>query len=467
VQPFDAIDDGLELFLGGHENSRGEPFAVQRPVGGDAPDAQVEDFSEFPAGVERRPGHSRQLPVELEITLEGHGGQRPVFVRDRHGFLGLDRLVKAQRPRPVGHHSAREFVHDDDLFLVRHQVFAVALKEPLGAERLLDHVLERTIGRRRRRGRGARGRQAAGGQRHLALRKVHRVVAAFLQPQRELAREHVCVREGGLFALAVGDDQRHARLVDEDGVHLVDDRVIVSALDAHPPARRTFQDAAGPSRPGGVLAQLVAQVIEGEFLVGSVSHVGVVSRDALLVGEAVHKASHGKAQGAVDAAHPLGVAPGQVIVDGHDVHAAAGQCVEERGHGRRQRLALAGLHLGDAAAVHARGAEHLDVEMPLADGPRRRFAHARVGFRLEVPKGFAQAEALAEFRGRALQLGVGKPRRARGQRVDPLQESAKRGKPKQIGRLEKQIERHRVPSRPSKSAAAIIAGGSIALKVIV
>ena len=65
----------------------------------------------------------------------------------------------------------------------------------------------------------------------------------------------------------------------------------------------------------------------------------------------------------VDRAHPFGVAAGQVVVDGHDVHALAArrgvgllgvgrvhrQRVQHDREGRRQRLALAGLHLGDLA----------------------------------------------------------------------------------------------------------------------
>ena len=52
-----------------------------------------------------------------------------------------------------------------------------------------------------------------------------------------------------------------------------------------------------------------------------------------------------------DRAHPLRVAPGEVVVDGDDVDAAAGQRVEDRGQRRDEGLALAGPHLGDLALV--------------------------------------------------------------------------------------------------------------------
>ena len=78
----------------------------------------------------------------------------------------------------------------------------------------------------------------------------------------------------------------------------------------------------------------------------------------------------------VDRAHPFGVAAGQVVVDGHHVNALAprlasgasgpgcdGQRVQHHRQRRRQRLALAGLHLGDLALVQRHAADQLDVEV--------------------------------------------------------------------------------------------------------
>ena len=69
--------------------------------------------------------------------------------------------------------------------------------------------------------------------------------------------------------------------------------------------------------------------------------------------------THRKAQEPVDLAHPLAVALGQVVVDGDNVNALAGQCVEVNRHGGHQRLAFAGLHLGNAGAVQHNAADDL------------------------------------------------------------------------------------------------------------
>ena len=73
------------------------------------------------------------------------------------------------------------------------------------------------------------------------------------------------------------------------------------------------------------------------------------------------------AQGLVDAAHPFGVAFGEVIVDGDDVDALAREGIQIDRQGSDQRLAFAGLHLGDRALVQDHAADELDVEMALPE----------------------------------------------------------------------------------------------------
>ena len=76
-------------------------------------------------------------------------------------------------------------------------------------------------------------------------------------------------------------------------------------------------------------------------------------------------------------AHPLGVVLREVVVDGDDVDAPAGQRVEVRRERRDQGLALTGLHLGDVAEVQRRATHDLDVEVPLAEHPLGRLADRR------------------------------------------------------------------------------------------
>ena len=84
---------------------------------------------------------------------------------------------------------------------------------------------------------------------------------------------------GGVLGGAA-DDERRARLVDEDGVHLVDDGEVQLALDV------VLQPE----------LHVVAQVVEAELVVLPVGDVRAVGLLALLVGQLVEDAARGHAQ---------------------------------------------------------------------------------------------------------------------------------------------------------------------------
>ena len=144
-----------------------------------------------------------------------------------------------------------------------------------------------------------------------------------------------------------GDDERGAGLVDEDGVHFVDDGEEVSALDL-------FLLARGHA--------VVAEIIESELGIGAVGDVARVHLAADLGGLIVQDAADGQAEEPVNGAHPLGIACGKVIVDGDDMNAAAGDGVEKDGEGSDQGLAFAGAHFSDLAAVKGDATDQLYVE---------------------------------------------------------------------------------------------------------
>ena len=186
----------------------------------------------------------------------------------------------------------------------------------------------------------------------------------------------------GVVLRRAGDDEGGARLVDEDGVDLVDDAVVVPALDA----------ALGG--PGHV----VAQVVEAELVVGAVGDVAGVFLAPDLVVHVGEDHADREAEVAVDLAHPLGIALGEVVVDGDDVHAVARKGVEVRGADRGEGFALAGLHLDYLAVVEDEAAEDLHVEGTLAqDSPARGLAHEGEGLGEELVEGLAGLVARLEL----------------------------------------------------------------------
>ncbi len=89
------------------------------------------------------------------------------------------------------------------------------------------------------------------------------------------------------------------------------------------------------------------------------------------------------------------------------MNAFAFQGIEVSGEGRDERLALAGLHFGDGAAVQHRAADDLDVEVPHVQDTPAGLANNRKRLGHEVAQGFALGKTLAELQRFRAKLLVG------------------------------------------------------------
>ena len=285
----------------------------QRHIGRHFQHFETIDVHELVGLGERRAGHARKLLVHAEIVLEGDRGERLVFRLDRLVLLRFQRLMQAFRIAPARHHAAGELVDDDDL-AVAHDVVLVALEQLVRAQRLVDVMHGRDV--------LDVVEMIALEQAGVAQHLLHLFHAGFGQVGGALLLVDLVIllRELGDIGVdgvvefravfeRAGDDQRRARLVDQDGVHFVDDGEDVPALD------HVLQP----------VLHVVAQIVEAELVVGAVGDVAVVGLLALLVVEPVHDDAGGQAEEAVDLAHPFGVALGEVVVDRDHMHAAAGR----------------------------------------------------------------------------------------------------------------------------------------------
>ena len=121
---------------------------------------------------------------------------------------------------------------------------------------------------------------------------------------------------------------------------------------------------------------------------------------------------------AVEAAHPLRVAAGQVVVDGDDVDALAFERVQVGGQRGDERLAFAGLHLGDLAAVQHHAADQLHVEVPHVEHAPAGLADHGERLDQQVVERLAVGDALAELDGLVAELLVGERLDLRLERAD-------------------------------------------------
>ena len=390
----DVVDDGRELRLLRPIDLVVQVVTDDRLVGRHLDHVQVVDRLEFLFLGLRRAGHAGQLVVHAEEVLEGDGGQRHRFLLDLDAFLRLDGLVQALAVAATLHEAAGELVDDDDFAAVADDVVLVALVEGMCAQGVVQvgqHLEVLGLVEVLEPGGAFDVCHALLGERRHHLLLVDDEVLFRRQPLDHGGELHVVVR--ALPGLA-GDDEGRARLVDEDVVHLVDDGIVQLAL----------------GQPVDVLRHVVAQVVEAELVVGAVGDVGpigfppragaqgleAVVRIGIVeieqegagvrVAGAVLDHPGGQPQQVVDGTHELQADLGQVVVGRDQVGAAAAEGVEierQRGH---ERLAFAGLHFGDGAAVEDHAAQQLHVVVTQARGALAGLPHGGEGLGEDLPQ---------------------------------------------------------------------------------
>ena len=143
-----------------------------------------------------------------------------------------------------------------------------------------------------------------------------------------------------------GDDQRCTGIIDQHGVHLVDDGVVVD------PLHHILRTA----------CHIVTQVVETELVIGTKGDVAVVRPLALhRVGLMLVDAVDGEAMELVQRSHPLLITLGEVVIDRHHMDAITGKGIEEDRQRRHQSLTLTGRHLGDLTLMEDDTADQLHV----------------------------------------------------------------------------------------------------------
>jgi len=160
--------------------------------------------------------------------------------------------------------------------------------------------------------------------------------------QRLILLEHLVVALGH----GTRDNERSTGIVNQHGVNLVDDGVVMGSL--YQVGRRD--------------GHVVTQIVETELVVGTERDVGLVSLATLWrVGLVLVDTVHRKAVEHIERPHPLGVTLGQIVVDGYDVDAVARQGVQEHGQGSHEGLTFTRCHLGNLTLMQNDTTKQLNV----------------------------------------------------------------------------------------------------------
>ncbi|OPZ84634.1 MAG: hypothetical protein BWY76_01761 [bacterium ADurb.Bin429] len=326
-------------------------------------DRQPIDFHKLLLLRFRGAGHSRQRLIQAEEVLEGDGGQRLVFILDGHSLLGFNGLMQPIGISPPEHQASGKFINEYH-FAVLHHVIDIALITGVGAHRRRQALQNGQVFGIRDIANAQRTFEAG----HAVFRQTGGfvlAVRAVVHLGAQLANRPVDVADHlGRFIAGAGNNQRGARLIDQDGVHLVDDGEGQLAL----------------RQVTGIDGHVVAQIIEAQFGVCCIEDIGLIRRmtrdrsqrrggrriiqerrQGAIAAPGLRDAG-GQAEKGEDRPHLRALIPHKVIVDRHQVRAMPGQRMQiERGRGD-QGFAFAGFHLGNHPLVQDDAADQLLVE---------------------------------------------------------------------------------------------------------
>ena len=396
------LDYGVKFSFLGFVNNVRLVVTDDGLVGGNFDYVETVNLTELVGFGHSRTGHTGELFIHTEVVLEGDGGKGFALPCDGDALFRLDCLMKSLVVAASDHKTSGELVNYDYLSVLD-DVVNVALHYAVGFNRLVDmvekghifrvvEVLDVEVFLRLFNAPGSDG----GGVRLFVDDVVGGYVVNLLlfvalldADGGEGAGEAVrlLVKVGG-FVAATGNDKRSSRLVYENGVHLIDDCEGKAPLDA------VFF----------IGDHVVAKIVEAELVVGAVGDVAGVGGSSVVVFNAVDNETDGKSHIGENLAHPLGVALREVVVDGDDMNALAGETVEICGKGLNKGFALAGFHLGDAPLVKNDAADYLDRIGAHFKHPVAGFAAGGESLGKNIVKGLALGETLAEERRLSFEL---------------------------------------------------------------
>ena len=306
------------------------------------------------------------------------------------------------------HNASREFVYDQHLVILHH-IVDIAGHDAVRLDSLIDvmqnggrlravvHEIFNAEGLFGARHTLWRQRRSLGFFIHNVIRVAVFVVVFFLLvhfrdlDESELLGEIVDgVIEGGGFVALSRNNQRGSRFVDKDGVHLVHDGKVMTALhllfliDNH----------------------IVAQIVKTQLVVGAVGDIAGIRLAALVIFHIVQNQTDTQAEEAVNLAHPLAVALGEVVVDGDDMNALAAERVQVRRQGRHERFTFTGLHFGNTSLMEDNAADDLHGEVLHAQHAPARLAADGICVGKDVVKVFALGQSVFENLRLAAKLAV-------------------------------------------------------------
>ena len=353
-----------------------------------------------------RTRHTRQLLIQTEEILERYGSKGLALAVYLNALLSLDSLVQTLVVAPSEHQTSRALI-DNDYFSVLDNIVNIQFHDAVCTDSLIYVVQQRNIvgihevfhaeiilrlshaARKKVTGLGLFIYDIVALQGILIVLlgiQLHHLVHG----ERFGKLVRLFVKIGG-FLTASRNNKRGSRLVYENGVHLVHNGKIGRALNLV-----LF-----------VHAHIIAQIIEAQFVVGSVGYVAGVCRAALIVVHIMDNKSHRKPEEAMNLCHKLTVALCKIVVYRYDMNAVSGERVEVGRKACNKGFALARSHFRDTSLMEHDTAYNLHRIMAYADNSVRGFAAHRKRVGQNIVQRFTRRQSVLKDTRLLLQLSIG------------------------------------------------------------
>ena len=376
---------------------------LNRFVGGDLHDIQLIDRAEFLFFRQCRTSHAGQLVKQTEIVLERYGCQRLVLLLNIDILFRFNCLMQTFRIAAPKHDTSGKLIHDEH-FAVLHHIVDIPFHNTVGTEGLIDMVgkccvfdicqilqAEELLCLGDTTACECRGAEffihdVISIQAFIFLfLGIGRCVDNLFQSADELIRSLIQIR--GLAPLP-GNDKRCSRLIDKDGVHLVHDGKVVSALN-----HMLF-----------VNGHVISKIIKAHFIVCTICNIAGIRRTAFFRGFVMNDQANGNTHEPIDLSHPFRVTLGQIIIDRDNMHAILRQSIQVCRKDRDQRLAFTGFHFSNSSLMQYDTADDLNAEGLHTEDSPAGFPSGSKGFRQNIVQGLTLCKALLELRSLGFQL---------------------------------------------------------------
>ena len=327
-------------------------------------DRQSVDRFEFLRRCNGSTCHTSFLLILIEEILERDRRHRLCLTLNINMFLGLQSLMQAIRKTPAFHDTACKTVHQhhgavfDHVIpvtliqrmclqshlhmMAEHQMLRIGIilqiqnllnlsdtpvRQVHAAVFFIDHIIAGLL-------------SSIAGQR-IQLADLTRTCAA-LQLLHQVITLPVKLQSRAFHA---GDNQRRPGLVDQYRIDFVHDRIKKTPLHAALLIHR----------------HVITQIVEPQFIV---RHIRDIAGICLLTAQQVHSLqnhAHRYTEKPVDPSDIHRITVGQIIIDGHNMHATARQTHQIRRKSCHKGLTLASLHLSNMPLIKGNTAQNLNV----------------------------------------------------------------------------------------------------------